>query len=143
MIAKDTTRLLVLRSLLSQTLNASKTSTPIQTDIQVLSLLRKNAASAKAAATEFKDAGRQDLADKEEAQMKIMDEYAGSVEVVGEEEIRKVVGTVVEGLTAAGEKLGMGDVLKKAFAEFGDRNVEKGNVARVVKEVLAGAAEKS
>lgn len=75
--------------------------------------------------------------------MKIMDEYAGSVEVVGEEEIRKVVGTVVEGLTAAGEKLGMGDVLKKAFAEFGDRNVEKGNVARVVKEVLAGAAEKS
>tara|TARA_R110002060_G_scaffold10982_10_gene16267 strand:- start:37 stop:474 length:438 start_codon:yes stop_codon:yes gene_type:complete len=65
---KDSNRLAVLRALLSQTLNASKTSSPINTDMQMLSLLRKSANAAKAAAEEFKGAGRQDLADKEDLQ---------------------------------------------------------------------------
>jgi len=139
---KDSNRLSVLRGLLSQTLNASKTSNPINTDMQMLALLRKSANASKAASEEFKNAGRQDLADKEDLQVRIMEEYAGDVEVLGEQEIRDAVGTVVEGLRREGSKLVMGDVLKRVFGPevLGEKPVEKGDVARIVKEMLAGKA---
>lgn len=138
---KDKNKLSVLRALLSQSLNASKTSSPIVTDMQMLALVRKNAAASKQAAAEFIEAGRQDLADKETEQMRVMEEYIGEVKTVGEEEIRKVVGEVVEALRAeAGDKkLQMGEVLKKVFSKevLGERNVERADVARVVKQVLS------
>ena len=87
---KDKNKLNVLRALLSQSLNASKTSSPIVTDMQMLALVRKNAAASKQAAAEFVEAGRQDLADKETEQMRVMEEYIGEVKTVGEEEIRTV-----------------------------------------------------
>ncbi|KAK0118199.1 hypothetical protein ONS95_012503 [Cadophora gregata] len=138
---KDSNRLSVLRALLSQTLNASKTSSPINTDMQMLSLLRKSANAAKAAAEEFKNAGRQDLADKEDLQRKVLEEYVGSVEVMGEEEIRGVVEGVVKGLKgeADGKELKIGDVMKRVFEGEGGlegKPVEKGEVARIVREVL-------
>lgn len=138
---KDKNKLNVLRALLSQSLNASKTNSPIVTDMQMLALVRKNAAASKQAAAEFVEAGRQDLADKEAEQMRVMEEYIGEVKTVGEEEIRRVVGEVVEKLRGeAGEaKLQMGEVLKKVFSKevLGERNAERADVARIVKEVLA------
>lgn len=65
MIAKDSNRLSVLKSLMTQTLNASKTANPINSDLQILALLRKGVASGKAASEEFRGAGRADLAEKE------------------------------------------------------------------------------
>ena len=136
---KDSNRLSVLRSLLSQTLNASKTSNPINTDMQMLALLRKSANAGRAAQEEFKGAGRLDLAEKEENQVKIIEEYAGGVEVVGEEEIRETVRRTVEAMKAEGAKMGMGDVLKKVFSPevLGEKPVEKGDVAKIVKQILA------
>jgi len=136
---KDSARLTVLRSLLSQTLNASKTSSPINTDMQMLALLRKNSNASKAASKEFRGAGRQDLADKEDLQVKVMEEYAGGVETMGEEAIKDVVREVVEGLKKNGGKVAMGDVLKGVFSPevLGEKNVEKGEVARIVRGVLA------
>src|ERR1700753_2687581 len=113
---KDSNRLSVLRSLLTQTLNASKTSTPINTDMQMLALLRKTANASRAASEEFKGAGRQDLADKEDLQVKIMEEYAGSVETMGKEDIRLAVKGVVETMRSEGTKIQLGDVLKKIFS---------------------------
>jgi len=136
---KDSNRLSVLRGLLTQTLNASKTSTPINTDMQMLALLRKSVNASKAASEEFKGQGRQDLADKEDLQVKIMEEYAGGVEVIGEEEIRKTVQGVVDGMKAEGAKMQMGDVLKRVFAPevLGEKPVEKGDVAKIVREIMA------
>lgn len=139
---KDANRLSVLRALLSQTLNASKTSSPINTDMQMLALLRKSSAQSRAASEEFKKNGREDLASKEEDQIKVLEEYAGDVSVVGEEEVRRVVGGVVDALKGDGEGKGtlqLGDVLRVVFGPdgLGERNVERGEVARVVKEVLA------
>jgi uncharacterized protein YqeY len=123
---------------MAQTLNASKTSNPINTDMQMLALLRKASTAAKAASEEFKAAGRQDLADKEEQQVKIMEEYSASVELLSEEEIKRVVEEVVNGIKAAGGKLGMGDVLKEVFKEenLGGKPVDRGEVAKVVKQIL-------
>jgi len=105
----------------------------------MLALLRKTANASKAASEEFKGAGRQDLADKEDSQLKIMEEYAGTVEILGEEDIRTAVNSVVEAMKSEGTKLQLGDVLKKVFSPdiLGGKPVEKGDVAKIVKEVLA------
>ena len=136
---KDSNRLNVLRSVLSQTLNASKTSNPVNTDMQMLALLRKSANASRAASEEFKNAGRLDLSEKEENQVKIMEEYAESVEVVGQEVVTRMVKEAVEKMKAEGSKMQMGEVLKKVFSPevLGSKPVEKGDVAKIVKEILA------
>jgi uncharacterized protein YqeY len=135
---KDTPRLTVLRALLASTLNASKTSTPINTDMQMLALLRKTANSSRTASQEFEKAGRGDLVEKEESQIKVLEEYMGDVQVVGEEEIRDVVKRVVEGVRESGGKMGLGEVMRGVVGEFEGKNVDKGELAKVVKEVLGG-----
>ena len=136
---KDSNRLSVLRGLLTQTLNASKTSNPINTDMQMLALLRKSANASRAASEEFKGAGRQDLADKEDLQLKVLEEYAGVVEVIGEDEIRSAVTQIVDSLRGEGAKIQMGDVMKKVLSPelLGTKPVEKADVAKIVKELLA------
>lgn len=140
MRAKDTNKLSVLRTLLSQTLNASKTNSPIVTDMHMLALIRKNSAAAKTAAEEFKAAKRDDLAEKELAQLKVYDEYTAGVEVVGEEEVRRAVMKVIEDINASGEKLAAGQVMKKVLAPeagFEGKNLDKALVAKVVKELIS------
>ncbi|KAJ5052163.1 uncharacterized protein L3040_001922 [Drepanopeziza brunnea f. sp. 'multigermtubi'] len=138
--AKDTPRLTVLRALLAQTLNASKTARPIASDAQVLALLRKSAAAARAASAEFRQNARPDLADKEDRQAAIMEEYTDAVPAVGEDEVRAAVQAVLDALRAeaGGKELKMGEVLKKVFAPevLGEKPVEKGDVARIVKELM-------
>ncbi|KAK4983916.1 hypothetical protein LTR66_008671 [Elasticomyces elasticus] len=141
MKAKDTNRLNVLRGLLAEVTNAAKTSSPIKSDMQLLSLLRKRSVAAKAAASEFQEAGRPDLKDKEEAQAAVLEGYAGSVETVGQDEVRSTVVQVVDEMKGEeGSKVHMGDVLKRLLAPdgpFEGKPVEKAEVAKAVKEVLA------
>jgi len=139
MRAKDANRLSVLKAILTQTLNASKTSSPVNTDMQVLALLKKNASASRAASEEFKGAGRQDLADKEDTQLQIMEEYVGSVEVMGEQEIRTAVRGVLDAMNSDGSQIREGDVLKKVFSAdvLGGKPVEKKDVAKMVKQMMA------
>jgi uncharacterized protein len=138
MQAKDTNRLSVLRSLLTQTLNASKTSTPINTDLQMLALLRKSANASRIASAEFRGAGRQDLAEKEESQLRIMEEYADGVETVEDEDIVAAVKGVVDKMTNEGATMRMGEVMKRVLAPevLGEKPVARGDVAKMVKQVL-------
>ena len=116
MQTKDSNRLNVLRSLLTQTLNASKTSNPINTDMQMLAMVRK-----------------------EEDQVRIMEEYAAGVEVLGEDDVKTAIKSVVDAMKSEGVKMQMGEVLKKVFAPevLGSKPVDKGEVAKVVKQTLA------
>jgi hypothetical protein len=137
---KDTTRLNVLRGLLAEVTNSAKANNPIKSDMQLLSLLRKRAASAKQASSEFKSAGRQDLVEQEEGQMNVLEEYAGDVETMSKDDIRDVViKTVDETKGQSDGKINMGDVLKKLLGPGGSlegKPVERSEVARIVKEVL-------
>lgn len=144
MRAKDAARLTAIRSILSATLNASKTSSPITTDAQLVALLRKTQRASSDASAEFAAANRQDLVDKEQAQISVLDEYvAGSgVEEVSEEQLRTVVAGVVTAMTSEGEVAGgkarMGDVMKKLLAPGGPlegKDVERAQLAKIVKEV--------
>lgn len=145
MRAKDAPRLAAIRSILAATLNASKTSSPIVTDAQVLSLLRKTQRASADASAEFAAAARQDLVDKEQAQIGVLEEYAAGsgIEEVNEEQLRTIVAGVVTAMTSeAGAttdgKARMGDVMKKVLAPGGPlegKDVEKATLARIVKEV--------
>ncbi|OTB03295.1 hypothetical protein M426DRAFT_321863 [Hypoxylon sp. CI-4A] len=143
MRAKDAPRLTAIRSILSATLNASKTASPIATDAQLVALLRRTARSSTDASAAFQAAGRQDLVDKEAAQVAVLEEYIAQsgVEEVSEDQLRVVVAGVVTALTSEGAetKVRFGDVMKKLLAPGGPldgKNVEKAQLAGVVKEVV-------
>lgn len=142
MKAKDTPRLNVLRSMISEYNNASKTNTPIKTDIQLLALLKKKKIASEAAAAEAKAANRADLQDKNIQEIKVIDEYASEVKLVPEEEIRNLVSTVVEELrkATATSEAKVGDVLKellKAGGRLSGRPVDNAQVSQIVNELLA------
>lgn len=90
MRAKDVPRLSVLRSVLSASNEAAKQDKEIKTDAQVVTLLKKTATGINQAIEEAKKANRQDLVDKEEAQIKIVDEYVAqaNVDILSEEEVK-------------------------------------------------------
>ncbi|RYO81617.1 hypothetical protein DL766_000850 [Monosporascus sp. MC13-8B] len=140
MRVRDAARLTVLRTVLSAAQNASKTSSPIATDAQLVALLRRTRAATEEAAGEARAAQRPDLVEREEAQVRVLDEYvAGSgVEEVGGEQLRAIVAGAVEG-GGEGGKARIGDVMKKLLAPGGPlagKSFEKAELARIVKEVV-------
>ncbi|GIK03894.1 hypothetical protein Aspvir_007969 [Aspergillus viridinutans] len=140
MRAKDTARLNVLRALISETNNSAKTSSPIQTDLQLLSLIRKRAAAAKEAAKQFADADRPDLKEKEDAQVTILEEYAGQVETMSPEDVKAIVSQELSKLKEAGKKVDVGALLKSLFAPGGaldGKPAERAEVAKIAKEAVA------
>ena len=143
MRAKDTNRLAVLRSVLAATLNASKTDKPIQTDVQLVSLLNKTASKSQEAANEARSLGREDLAEKEEAQVRILKEYAESsgVKELGEAELRQIIEALKAELVAegVGEKVLSGLLMKKLIASPGPLDgvtVSKQTVAKMVMDIV-------
>ena len=142
MKAKDMNRLNVLRSLIADVTNSAKTNTPIKTNMQLLSLLKKRATAAKQAGEEFEAAGRQDLGAKEKEQAGVFEEYAEGVEMMSDNDVRDAVIRIVEDVKAKqpGGKLNMGDVLKQLLAPGGSldgKPVERSEVAKIVKQVLS------
>ncbi|KAL2177240.1 Yqey-like protein-domain-containing protein [Thermothelomyces heterothallicus CBS 202.75] len=141
MRAKDANRLAVLRSILAAALNASKTDKPIRTDAQLVSLLQKSALKSQEAAAEARRAGREDLAEKEEAQQRILEEYAAGsgVRELGEAELRQLIESTKANLLAEGvqEKALSGQTIKKLFTLGGPLDgvaVEKKQVVKLVME---------
>ncbi|KAJ5693444.1 hypothetical protein N7462_002867 [Penicillium macrosclerotiorum] len=140
MRAKDTSRLNVLRALISETNNAAKTSSPIQTDIQLLSLIRKRAAASQDAAAQFLEANRPDLKEKEDAQVTILEEYASQIKTMSVEEVEAVIATEIAAIKESGKKLEVGQVLKALFAAGGaldGKPADRKEVASLVKKAVS------
>ncbi|PNY23118.1 Altered inheritance of mitochondria protein 41, mitochondrial [Tolypocladium capitatum] len=141
MRAKDAPRLSVLRAIMSANLNASKTSTPIKTDVQLVALVRRIQKISQDAAAEAKAAGRDDLAEKEVEQIRILDEYlSGSgVQSLGDAELKALVQDAVEASRSAGTaaKSLMGDVMKRLAAALEGKDVDRKQVANLVKELTS------
>lgn len=132
-------RLNVLRAVLAETTNAAKTSNPLRTDVQMLALLRKKAASSRAAAQEFGSANREDLQSKEMAQVAVLEEYASGVETVGEEEVTEAIQSVLGKMRTEGKSVNIGSVLKELLGPEGalqGKPVEGKEVARLAKGLI-------
>ncbi|KAL4975269.1 hypothetical protein BDW66DRAFT_73313 [Aspergillus desertorum] len=142
MRAKDTDRLNVIRALISETNNSQKTSSPIQTDLQLLALIRKRAAASRDSIQQFVEANRPDLKEKEEKAQAILEEYGNQVQTMGVEEIKGIVSEQVSMMKAAGTKVEIGLVLKSLFAPGGaldGKPAERSEVAKIAKEAVSAA----
>ncbi|OJJ55085.1 hypothetical protein ASPSYDRAFT_158889 [Aspergillus sydowii CBS 593.65] len=142
MRSKDTDRLNVLRALISETNNSQKTSSPIQTDLQLLALIRKRVSASKDSAQQFLDAERPDLKEKEDKAQAILEEYGSQVQTMSVDEIKQIVLGEVAKLKEGGKKLEIGTVLKTLFAPGGaldGKPAERGEVAKIAKEAVSAA----
>lgn len=124
---------------MSASLNASKSSNPIRTDVQLVALVRRIQKSSQDAASDAKAAGRQDLVDKENEQIRILDEYlAGSgVQTLGEAELKTLIQDAIEASKKAGTatKSLVGDVMKRLAGSLEGKDVDRKAVAGFVKEL--------
>lgn len=133
-------RLNVLRAVISEFNNSQKTASPIQTDIQLLSLLRKRATASKEASKEFAEADRSDLKEKEDAQVAVLEEYAGRVKTLSLEEVEDIIAKEIAAIKEAGTKLDVGQVLKSLFAVGGaldGKPADRKEVAGLVKKAVS------
>ncbi|ROT38631.1 GatB/YqeY domain-containing protein [Sodiomyces alkalinus F11] len=128
MRSKDAQRLTVLRAVLSATNNAAKTSSPVTTNLDLVALLRKSLRGSREASAQARDADRPDLAEKEDAQARILEEYiaASGVETVSEAQVRDLVRAAIEEARAAGAegKQVVGRVMKAVTRALKGRDVE-------------------
>ena len=97
-------------------------------DDVVLKVLQRAVKTRQESAEAFGKGGRQDLADRERAQIAIVQRYLPAA--ASEEEIAKVVDAVIAETGASG-KAAMGKVMKEALARLGGR-AEGGAVSKVV-----------
>lgn len=141
MRAKDAPRLAVLRTIMAANLNASKTSSPLKTDVQVVALIRKLQKAGEDAVAEAKAAKRDDLVDKEMQQIGILREYVegSGVVALGEAEIKDLVKKAVEAAKEAGGegKALIGEVMKRLNGEFEGKDVDRKAVAALVKQLTS------
>ena len=80
----------------------------MRSESKVLALLAKQAKASKAAAAEFKAAKRDDLKNKEEAQLAVLEDYISYIPTVPEDEVAQAVSKILSTLKANGSKLHYG-----------------------------------
>jgi uncharacterized protein len=141
MQAKDTPTLSVLRALLAAITNASKTSTPVTSDSALYSLISKAKSASKNSIAEFRAAGREDLAAKEEEQVRVLERYEADIGVVNDRDVEEAVSKVVQTLKEEGREgqRALGEGMKRLFGEegvFWGRAVEKEGVVSALKRAL-------
>jgi hypothetical protein len=115
---KEEVRLRVLRSLVTmftQELTATKrTPQDDLTDDEVLTLIKRSVKQRNEAATQFRAGNREDLAENEEIEAKILDVYLP--EMMSKDAIEKIVKTKIKEMGVE-DKSGMGKLMGAVMAE--------------------------
>ena len=129
MKAGDRERVATLRLVLSELQKAEKEG---ETDEVVV--LRRERKRRHEAATAYREAGRNELADAEEAEAGVIEAYLPAE--LSDDELRDIVAEAVSETGAEGQA-DMGAVMKAAMARVAGR-ADGGRVSAVAREVLAG-----
>ena len=128
-------RLDVLRGLIAEITNSAKNSKPVTTDSQLLSLIRKRVKISEAAAAEFQSAEREDLRNREIAQISMLHEYIQDSDSISEEAITKAVQDVISNMKTRKKDVSRGIVMKALIGPGGSlegQMVDNSEVARIV-----------
>lgn len=139
MRAKDKMKLAVVKDILAQVLNASKTKSPVESDGQVYNLLRSSIAKRLDSAKSYRQHDRVDLAETEEAEVQILQSYVPKE--MEERDIQAVVLDVVNSIAATQKD--MGKVLKELATRLDESVAPKAVQARIVKQILASGSGKN
>ena len=129
MKAGDRERVATLRLVLSELQKAEKDG---ETD--EVAVLRRERKRRHEAATAYREAGRNELADAEEAEAGVIEAYLPAE--LSDDELRDIVAEAVSETGAEGQA-DMGAVMKAAMARV-DGRADGGRVSAVAREVLAG-----
>ena len=136
MRAREEVRVATLRMTLTAISNEEVSGTTARelSDEETLKVVAKEAKKRKESATAYRDAQRPELADREEAELAVLEGYLP--EPMGEEELTAIVDRAIEqvGATSMAQ---MGQVMKLAQGEAAGR-ADGGAIAARVKARLAG-----
>lgn len=135
MKARDKVRLMTLRNIKKVFLEAKTAPGANDTleDADAMKILQKLAKQGKETAATYTQAGRQDLADEELAQVSVIEEYLPKP--LTEEEITKIVKDIIA-QTGATSMKDMGKVMGMATKQMAGK-AEGGTISKIVKQLLA------
>jgi uncharacterized protein YqeY len=133
MKSKEAARLSVLRMMKAAVRNKEIDSRQELEDAQVLQVLMTLIKQRKDSVEQFAKGGRQDLADKESAEIKVIETYLPAG--LTDEEIATTI-TEVLAETGATSVKDMGKVMKACMARFSGRPVDGSKVSELVKAKL-------
>lgn len=135
MLARDKVRLMTLRNIKKLFLEAKTAPGANDTleDAAAMKLLQKLAKQGKETANTYVAAGRQDLAEEELAQVRVIEEYLP--QALSEEEIERIVRDIITQTGAASMK-DMGKVMGIASKQMAGK-AEGGTISQIVKRLLA------
>ncbi len=136
MPARDSVRAGTIRMALTAitTEEVSGTEHHQLTDEDVLKVVTKEAKKRREASTAYRDAGRAELADKEDAELAVLEAYLPKQ--LSDDELTAIVREAVTASGATGMPQ-MGQAMKAAQQAVAGR-AEGGRVAALVRQVLAG-----
>jgi uncharacterized protein YqeY len=103
-------------------------------DEEMLRLLRSMVKQRRDSVEQYEKGGRQDLADKERAEIAVIESYLPKA--ASREEIQEAIIAAI-GETGATSMKDMGKVMKAAQARLADKNADGRAVSEIVKEKLA------
>ncbi len=132
MKAKDKIKLSTIRMINSLIKNAEIEKRGELTDEEIIQLLMKYAKQRKESIEMYEKGGRQDLVEKEKAELAVVESYLPKQ--MSEEEIREIVKQTIEEVGASSVK-DMGKVMKAVMPKVKGR-ADGSVVNRIVKELL-------
>ena len=133
MRAKDKERLSTLRMLLSAVKNEAIDKQGELSDDDFLVVVKRLIKQRKDSATQYRDAGRDELAAKEEAEIEILEAYLPAQ--ADESEIRAAIAELIEAEGLSGPK-GIGPVMRAMMQKFG-ASADGGTINRIARELLS------
>ena len=134
MKSKEAERLSVLRMMKAAIRNKEIDARKELEDPEAVQVLVSLIKQRKDSIEQFTKGGRMDLANKETAEIKVIEEYLPAA--VSDEEIGNIVDSVISETGAASVK-DMGKVMKACMARFSGRPVDGAKVSEVAKARLA------
>jgi uncharacterized protein YqeY len=134
MRGKDSLRLNTLRMMKSAVKNKEIEKMKALEEGEVLSIFGTLVKQRKDSIEQFRKGGREELAQKEEAEIKIIEEYLPAA--ASEDDIRRAIDEAVQETGATSMK-DMGKVMKAALARLVGKTADGARVSQIVKEKLS------
>ena len=131
---KDALRLSVLRMMKTAVKNKEIEKMKPLDEPEVIGVFNSLVKQRKDSVEQFRKGGREELDQKEESEIKIIEEYLPAAAT--EDDIRKAIEDAVQE-TAASSMKDMGKVMKAAMAHLAGKTADGARVSQIVKERLS------
>jgi uncharacterized protein YqeY len=132
--SKNKPALTVIRSIQAEIINASKTAKPVTTDGALYSIIQKQIKGSTTAIHEFEAAKRDDLVQKEQEQLDVLNGYASEIPKVEESEVDGLIAAAVEKLEEG--KRNVGSVMGRVMGALKGRPADMEYLNRKIAEAV-------